>query len=395
MSLDPKLRSPKEKPLFVIGVIFSTICWLALIISLVGLIYGFFILVFLLIAHALFLAHVKGNGLRVSERQLPDLYARCKAAAEKLGMPQVPEIYVLQHGGMLNAFATKLLSRKFVIILSDLVDNCSDPRQLEFVIGHELGHFAAGHLAWNAYLAPFRLVPWLGAAYSRAREYTCDRCGLHAVGELEPSLRGLVVLAAGGKLAAQADLDAFAEQRIESGGFWMAVGELVSSHPYLCKRVAALQEVAAPGTVREVGRNPLAYVFAPFFGVATGAGASVAVVMVMWIGIAAAIAIPNFIKYQERSRLNAVNSFGAPGAFGGYGAGSDADAIADQFRAFDDDPAFQQQDFGALQELTPEQLEALRQAFGDPDSYEKDTDEWVPDEEGAPANANLDEEIEE
>lgn len=375
MSLDPKLRSPKEQPLFIIGVIFSSLCWLGLIATVVGLFYGLMILAFMLIAHALFLAYVKGNGLRVSERQLPELYARCKAAAEKLGMSEVPEIYVLQHGGLLNAFATKLLSRKFVIILSDLVDNCSDPRQLEFVIGHELGHFAAGHLAWNAYLAPFRILPWLGAAYSRAREYTCDRCGLHAVGELEPALRGLVVLAAGGKLAAQADLDAFAEQRLESGSFWMAVGELVSSHPYLCKRVAALQEFDAPGTVREVGRNPLAYVFAPFFGVATGAGASVALIMVVWIGMAAAIAIPNFIRYQEKAKTRAAD-LAAPGAFGAYGAGSDADAIADRFRAFDEDPAFQEQDSGGeMQKLTPEQLDALLHSFGDPDAFGEATAE--------------------
>src|SRR6202048_3338587 len=79
--------------------------------------------------------------------------------------------------GILNAFATKLLSRKFVIINSALADACTDPRQLDFVVGHELGHLAAGHLAWNALLLPFHLVPWLGTAYSRARGYTRDRAG--------------------------------------------------------------------------------------------------------------------------------------------------------------------------------------------------------------------------
>lgn len=69
-------------------------------------------------------------------------------------------------------------------------------------------------------------------------------------------MRGLVVLAAGGRIAARSDLDAFVEQRNESGHFWMAVHELVSSHPYLCKRVAAIKELAAPGSVTEVGRSP-------------------------------------------------------------------------------------------------------------------------------------------
>ena len=134
------------------------------------------------------------------------------------------------------------------------------------MLGHELGHLAAGHLAWNGFLLPFRLVPWLGAAYSRAREYTGDRCGLAVVEELEPAMRGLVVLAAGGKYAGEVNLRAFAEQRAESGRFWMATTELMSSHPFLCKRVAELQAIVHPGTVAPVPRTPLAYPLAPILG---------------------------------------------------------------------------------------------------------------------------------
>lgn len=152
--------------------VFSSIVWLVLIVSVVGILYGAFILLFMLMAPALFLAHVRGNGVRVSERQLPDLNARVRAASEKLGLPQPPEVYVIQAGGVLNAFATKLLSRKYVILFSDLMDQCHDPRQCDFVVGHEVGHLAAGHLRWNAFLAPYHLLPWLGTAYSRAREYT-------------------------------------------------------------------------------------------------------------------------------------------------------------------------------------------------------------------------------
>ena len=302
--LDAKLRSPKERPLFILAVAISAVAWIALVVSVIGLVYGAFFLVFILAAHALFLAHVHGNGVQIGERQMPELYARCKAAARKLGMEETPEIYVLQSGGVLNAFATKLLSRRLVIINSGLLDACADSRQLDFVIGHELGHLAAGHLQWNAVLLPFHLVPLLGAAYSRAREYTCDRVGLAVVGELEPALRGLVVLAAGGKIAGQVDLDAFIAQRKESGGFWMSVLELSSSHPFLTKRAAALQEMQQPGTLGAVPRHPLAYPLAPFVGfAATGAGgAGAGLVVVAILGILAAIAIPNFKKFQERAR---------------------------------------------------------------------------------------------
>jgi Zn-dependent protease with chaperone function len=309
MNLAPALRSPKERPLFILGVIFSSIVWGVLTLATLGfgLVYAVFIAAFLLIAHALFLAHVKGNGVRVSERQLPELFARVKQAAATLGMQEVPQVYLLQQGGLLNAFATKLLSRKFVIILSDLADQCEDPRQLDFIVGHELGHFAAGHLAWNAFLAPYRLFPLLGAAYSRAREYTCDRCGHAVTGDFDASKRALVVLAAGGKHAARVNLDAFIEQHSETGGFWMAIYELVSSHPYLCKRVAELKNLEAPGSVRVAPRNPLSYPLAPILGglAISGGGAGSALMIVAIIGVLAAIAIPNFTKYQEQARAAA------------------------------------------------------------------------------------------
>ncbi|ACL66455.1 peptidase M48 Ste24p [Anaeromyxobacter dehalogenans 2CP-1] len=302
MALDPRLVSPKEKPLFVAGAIFSGLVWLVAVVSVVGLLYALLGALFVLGAHALFLAHVRTNAVRVDERQLPDLHARVKAAAARLGLADVPAVYVMNGGGLLNAFATKLLSRRYVILLSDLVDHCEDPRQVDFVVGHELGHFAAGHLKWNAFLLPYALVPWLGAAYARAREYTCDRCGLAAAGDLEQSMRGLVVLSAGGRIAARVDLAAFASQRDEAGAFWPTVLELTSYHPFLSKRVAALHELSAPGSARPVRRSVAGWIFAPALG-ALGGGAGAAPVMVVAIvGMLAAIAIPNFVRYQLKAK---------------------------------------------------------------------------------------------
>ena len=91
------------------------------------------------------------------------------------------------------------------------------------------------------------------------------------------------------------------EQRLEAGDFWIAVLELVSGHPYLCKRAAALQELANPGTVPAVGRNVFAYPLAPFLGVlaapAGAAGGAMAIIAI--IGVLEAIAIPSFIKHQS------------------------------------------------------------------------------------------------
>ena len=77
MGLDARLRSPKEQPLFVLGVLVSSLFWLLLIVSLVGIFYGLLGLLFTLVTHALFLAHVRGNGVRASVRQFPAFYGSC------------------------------------------------------------------------------------------------------------------------------------------------------------------------------------------------------------------------------------------------------------------------------------------------------------------------------
>lgn len=305
MALEPRFRAPREETLFVAGAIFSGLTWLVVVVSVVGLAYALLGAAFVLTAHALFLAHVRANGVRVDERQLPDLHARARAAAAKLGLAALPELYVVQGGGLLNAFATKLFSRQYVILLSDLVDQCQDPRQLDFILAHELGHFAAGHLRWNLLLLPYRLVPWLGAAYSRACEYTCDRCGLAAAGDLEQAQRAVVVLAAGGRVAAQVDLAAFASQRAGAGGFWSTVLELTSSHPFLCKRVAALQALTDPAAAAPVARSAAGWVLAPLLGSLAGGAGSAPLVLVAVVGMLAAIAIPNFVKYQLRAKASA------------------------------------------------------------------------------------------
>jgi Zn-dependent protease with chaperone function len=286
--------------------------WCVIVVSLVGIFYGLLGMGAALVARALFLAHVRGNGVRISPRQLPELYARIAAVASRLGIDPVPDVYLLQSDGVLNAFATKLLSRRFVILYSSLVDACEDPRQLDFIIAHELGHFAAGHLALNTFLAPFRVMPLLGAAYSRAKEYTCDRCGFAVVGDLEPSTRALAILASGGKHAAEIDLAAFEEQRLETGSFVMSLAELGAGHPFLCKRAAALRDFSRPGTVEPVRRNALAYLFAPF--VPTHGGVAAPLLLAAFV---AGLLVAANGRHTPR-RTTAGRDTGAAGLFSGH-----------------------------------------------------------------------------
>lgn len=296
-----ELKTGSERKLYVVSIIFSILIWLAVAVTIIGLLYGLFIGFFIFAAHALMIAHLKGHAVKLSEAQLPAIYRRVVEAARKLGLETTPDAYVMQAGGALNAFATKFISRNFIVIYSDLLEACDESgKEMDMIIGHEVGHLALGHLKSLWLLMPARLVPWLGPAYSRAREYSCDLCGYEVAGELEPGIKGLTILAAGGKYGKQVNIDAFVKQAQDTGGFWTSVYELNASHPYLPKRVAALINYKSPGTVPTVGRNVLAYPLAPMFSFGSTAGAG-AFVIVFIIAILAAIAIPQFAAFKTRA----------------------------------------------------------------------------------------------
>jgi Zn-dependent protease with chaperone function len=312
-----ELRTSRERTLFGISAAFSALVWLVLVVTVVGALYGLMIATFVLIAHCLLMAYMTGNGVRIGPRQLPDLHARIDAAAKKLGLGEAPEAYVVQSGGILNAFATKILARRFIIIYSDLIEACEGegasraPNELDFVIGHEIGHVAAGHLAFQFFLLPARILPLIGAAYSRACEYTCDRCGHEVVGDLGVSSRALAILAAGPRTARRMDLDAFVEQRQETRRFWMAVYELNATHPFLSKRVAALRHWQQQGSAAPVGRNPWSYPLAPVFGVMSGNPASAILIVLVVVVIAAGAAVP--LVKQRMAGLGGLSGLARPG----------------------------------------------------------------------------------
>jgi len=73
----------------------------------------------------------------------------------------------------------------------------------------------------------------------------CDRAGALCAGELEPSLRALTKLALGSqKLYEELNIEAFLEQHSEAKQSLGRFGEVFSSHPWLPKRVLALQTFA-------------------------------------------------------------------------------------------------------------------------------------------------------
>ena len=119
-----ELVYPHERTLGTITLVIGVLIWLGLVIgtfggALLALALGFVLYLF---AQSALIAHIKGNGVELSEAQFPDLHAQFVACCDRLQMKVRPQAYVLNGNGGLNAFATKFLGTQFVVLMSDVVD---------------------------------------------------------------------------------------------------------------------------------------------------------------------------------------------------------------------------------------------------------------------------------
>jgi Zn-dependent protease with chaperone function len=227
----------REKIYFVISVFFSLLIYLVLIISVIGIVYLLIGSVIGFILHGLFMGSLKGNGVKVSEKQFSEVYFLAEKHAKAMGLESLPAIYILQAGGALNAFTTKFLSRNFIILYSDIFEIAYEKGEsaLSFIICHELAHIKRKHLTMRWFLYPTMFIPFLGTAYSRACETTCDRFGAYY--EAEGAIPGLLVLAAGKNLYNKVNLEELNSQEEQEKGFWVWLAEILSTHPNLTKRI--------------------------------------------------------------------------------------------------------------------------------------------------------------
>ncbi len=191
------------------------------------------------------------NGVRITETQFPEAHRMVVEAARALGLPRPPDAYVVLGNGQINAFASGHGFRRYVAVNSDLFelgDRLTDPEALRFVIGHEVGHIAAGHASyWRQFgISIANLIPGLGSTLSRAQEYTADN---HAYEFCPEGVKGLRVLAAGKYLYSYVDFDDIAARATTDQGLFVMLANFLSTHPVNTWRFAALADRSRPGRV--------------------------------------------------------------------------------------------------------------------------------------------------
>lgn len=248
-----QLRDPKEKKALLWLYVFAVPVWLAvlaLVVSSWGLLLVVVALVWVIQAagEMLFLAYLKTNAVRVSPQQLPEIDRVAQIGCRKLGMA-CPDVYILQQN-VWNAFATKIFSRRVVVLLSGAVDSIllkGDEQQLAWLVGHELGHHWAGHFDFKQKLAKAGgIVIWLGLWHSRRAELTCDRVGLYCAGSLKASQQALLNATVGAQLASRVSPElAMAQWRDHRAEFFVRYRTLYSSYPHLLARLDHLTQAAS------------------------------------------------------------------------------------------------------------------------------------------------------
>lgn len=215
-------------------------------VGLIILIYVALFFILNLLLSILLIGHIKGNAIRINAKQFPDVFEILKNHCALLNLSKVPDMYLLQGNGVLNAFATRFSGRNFVILYSTVLEAAYQEGSdaVSFIIGHELGHIKRNHVGFLKTLLiwPAKMVPFLSSAYSRACEYTCDNIGYHLCPK--GAVKGMLILAAGKRLYAKINIEEAVSNFQSESGFMTSFAEAFSTHPAIIKRISVLNQLS-------------------------------------------------------------------------------------------------------------------------------------------------------
>ena len=208
------------------------------------------------------------NGLRLSERQLPDVFAIAIKAARIVGLAQLPELYV--SGDQMWDATTLGSDHSAFIVIGSVLLNFKEEEML-FILAREMGHCRAGHALWKTVmqfvsgrshkrsiagdgllkmLNPAKLIesaidaPLM--AWARHAEITADNAGVLAVGNEAVARRVLQAWTFRSfPLLQRINHDAWMEQEDASDAAMLQVAEwTLASAPYLAGRLRLMREFA-------------------------------------------------------------------------------------------------------------------------------------------------------
>ncbi|WP_110111983.1 M48 family metallopeptidase [Bacillus sp. CGMCC 1.16541] len=236
---EKQLIHPHEGRYYAFVLVISILTYIAFIVSVVGIFIIGAIILLSLFAHALMIGYIRMNAVQLNEKQFPIIYEKTKQLCSEMELNRVPDVYVMQSGGTLNAFATRFFGRNMVVIYSEIFEliEQGNEDELSFVIAHELAHIKRNHISKSMFILPAMWMPGIGELYLRACEYTCDRYAAYYTNNPEAAKNSLTILSVGKVLYKQVSRDEFLRQAQREKGFFVWLSEFLSTHPPLPKRI--------------------------------------------------------------------------------------------------------------------------------------------------------------
>jgi Zn-dependent protease with chaperone function len=237
---------------------------------------GVFIIAMFVLSALLIRSHhqtLMRSAFRVDRARSPELAALVAECGLKL-QPGPVDVFVVDQK-QLNAYTFGISSPKVLALYTPLL-KVMNTRELSFIIGHEMGHVALGHTWLNTILggmagipAPFGAAVLLYTAFrwwNRMCEYSADRAGLLACGDLQVAISALVKLVAP-EIRDQRDFErALALVDAEDDSAASRLAEAFQSHPMVIRRINTLRDYARSpeyqtlqaGMNRNLGGHPQA-----------------------------------------------------------------------------------------------------------------------------------------
>ncbi|WP_052015577.1 M48 family metallopeptidase [Alkalihalobacillus hemicellulosilyticus] len=268
-----EIKSEKETIYFILSVIFSITVYLFILFmtQLLGIIILLAIFFLLTFYKLISLGSIKGNGVKITESQFPDIHQKLVHYCQEMNIKKVPDMFVIESMGILNAFATRFWGNNMVVIYSEAFELArqQNEEELDFIIAHELAHIKHHHVWKSILVTPARLIPILSQAYSRACEYTCDREATYIIQNPEAAKRALTILGIGKVLFKDVNTVAYRQQIETESHFGVWLSEIFSSHPLTPKRIQsiALFSGSTDGYVYEQRYGPIITGLATCFGI--------------------------------------------------------------------------------------------------------------------------------
>jgi Zn-dependent protease with chaperone function len=214
-----------------------------------------------------------GNSIKVSERQLPELWASYEGVRRILDMPREYDLYV--SASVLWNAVTIGSQAPMIVVGSNLLEQLTAGEQ-RTVIAHEMGHILSDHVlyitALNILLGatagslpliglPIRAVRAVLLEWRRAAELSCDRAATLAVRDPRIVCRTLMVLASG-LPADRLNLDAFMTQAMEYENWEDShdrirrfFNEINATHTYAVRRVSEVMRWVQSGEYDRIIRG--------------------------------------------------------------------------------------------------------------------------------------------